>query len=231
MALDGHWCRGRVEVRRPELEGGAIQRQVDGGSICIQIPLRGSLVHDAITKHWSGELRGSWRDEGVDLCHEVVATRNSIVDAQIGAFDVRCPDQARPWLIIEGSDGAMADAENICILLRRVSHFVEIRNAVVAGELEHMSLILDNVDIDVATLERVNASTRINGVLVLIDLNDVVELVRSVLVASEVVEVEPVGLTTLSCDNTNALDVSTGELTGKELQRRCAKVCSKSAWS
>jgi hypothetical protein len=56
----------------------------------------------------------------------------------------------------------MTNTENVCILFRRVRHLVEVRNAVVAGELEHMGLILDDVDVDVATFERVDTSTGVN---------------------------------------------------------------------
>lgn len=123
----------------------------------------------------------------------------------------------------------MANPESVRILLRRISNLVEVWNAVVAGEFEDMSLVLDDVDVDVATLKRVNTSTGVNGVLVLIDLNDVVELVRSILVASEIVEIEPIGLSTLSCHNADALDISAGKLTREDLERRCAEVCVKSA--
>ena len=123
----------------------------------------------------------------------------------------------------------MADTENVCILLRGICHLVEIRDTIIARELEDVSLVLYDVDIDVASFERVDASTSINRVLVLIDLDDIVELVRSILVASEIVKVQPVGLAALSCDYADASDVSTRELTGKELQRRGAKIWLGSA--
>jgi hypothetical protein len=92
-----------------------------------------------------------------------------------------------------------------------------------------MSLVLDDINVDVASFERVDTSTGINRILILIDLNDVIELVGPILVASKIVEVEPVGLAALASDNADARYVSTRKLTRKELQRRRSKVCIQSA--
>ncbi len=52
-----------------------------------------------------------------------------------------------------------------------------------------MSGILDDADVDVATLEGIYTCTSIDRILVLKDLNDLVLLVRAIAVASQVVHI------------------------------------------
>jgi len=82
---------------------------------------------------------------------------------------------------------------------------VERGNSIVAGELEHMSRVLDDIDVDVAAFEWIHASTSIDRVLVLIYLNDVVKLIWTILISAKVIEVKPICLATLACDNAPAV--------------------------
>ena len=173
------------------------------------------MVHDTISEHWSCEFGRSWRNKRVNLCHETVSVRYSVVDSQVGAFDVGGPHQAGPRLIVERSNSAMTDTKHISILLGRVGNLVEVRNAIVTRKLEDVSLVLNDIDVDVATLKRVDTSPSVYRVLILVDLDHIVEFVWAILIAAKVVQVEPVGFPTLAGDNTNALDVPTRELTWK----------------
>ena len=118
----------------------------------------------------------------------------------------------------------MADPEDVCIVLWRVCDLGKRWYAVVAGELENVGWELDDVDVDIATLQRIDTSSSIDRVLVLIDLNHVVELVWAVLVPAEVIKIEPVRLATLASHNSHSRDVATRKLAGQELKWSCAKI-------
>ena len=87
-----------------------------------------------------------------------------------------------------------------------------------------MRLVVDDVDVDVATFERIDTGTSVDRVLVLIDLYGSVSFVRSILITSQIVKVKPVRLTTLARHNTNPADVSTRVLAGQDLEWRCPQV-------
>ena len=87
-----------------------------------------------------------------------------------------------------------------------------------------MSRKLNDVNIDVAAFKRVNTSTSIDRIFVLRDLDDIVELVWSALIATKIIEIEPVSLAALAGDNTHSLDVATLKLAGKDFERRSAQV-------
>jgi len=58
----------------------------------------------------------------------------------------------------------------------------------------------------------------------LVNLEHRVELVGTVLVTTHVVEVDPVGLSTFTGNNTDSSDIAAREFTGEELQRGCAEI-------
>lgn len=90
-------------------------------------------------------------------------------------------------MVIQRCDSPMSDTEDVSIILWRVGHMVERGNSIVAGELEHMSRVLDDIDVDVAAFEWIHASTSIDRVLVLIYLNDVVKLIWTILISAKVI--------------------------------------------
>ena len=78
----------------------------------------------------------------------------------------------------------MTDAKDVGIVLWRVSNVDERCHSVVAGEFKDMCRILDDIDVDVTALERVYTSTSVHRIFILRHLNNVVELVRIVLIAT-----------------------------------------------
>lgn len=81
-----------------------------------------------------------------------------------------------------------------------------------------MSLVLDHIDVNISSLERVYTSASIDRILILFDLNDTVEFVWTILVASKIIKIEPISFTTLASHNAYACDAPTRELTWKYLQ-------------
>lgn len=81
------------------------------------------------------------------------------------------------------------------------------------------------VDVDVSSLEGVHSGTSIHRVLVLVDLEDLVHVVRAIAIATEVVEIEPVSPTALAGDHADALDAATGERAARQdLERAGSQV-------
>ena len=78
---------------------------------------------------------------------------------------------------------------------------IERGHTVIAGEFEDMSRVLYDVDIDVAALEWVYASTSIYRILILVNLNDIVEFIWAILVSAQVIKIKPISLAALACDN------------------------------
>jgi hypothetical protein len=79
--------------------------------------------------------------------------------------------------------------------------------------------ILNDVDVDIATFEWINARASVDRVFVLDNLDDGIQLTWSVAVAAHVIKVDKVGLAALPGHDSNSTDCTTGELTRKELQR------------
>jgi hypothetical protein len=75
-----------------------------------------------------------------------------------------------------------------------------------------MGWVLDNVDVDVTSFERIDSCTSVHGVLVLVDLNDPILLVGTVTVPSKIIEVEEVGLSTLAGHHAHSSDAAALEL-------------------
>ena len=87
-------------------------------------------------------------------------------------------------------------------------------NSVDARELEHSGRVVDDVDVDVPAFQRIHSCTSIDRILILVHLDDIIQLVRPILVPSEIIQVEPVSLSALSSHNSNAFDISARELAG-----------------
>ena len=106
----------------------------------------------------------------------------------------------------------MAYAKNVGILLKTVRNLGKDGVAIgIAAELEDMGRVLDDVDVNIASFKRIDASTSVNGVLVLRDLNGKITLVRAHLIAPQVVKVQPVGLARFPGDDTHSFDIRTGK--------------------
>ena len=118
----------------------------------------------------------------------------------------------------------MTCAEDIGILLRCVGDLVERCNAAIAGELEDMCLVLDDANVDVATLERIDTRTSIDRVLVLNDLNHLILLVGAITVTSKIVHVQEVRLSTLAGHNTHPSDTTALKLAWQELEWGCSEI-------
>ena len=175
------------------------------------------MVHDSISEDRPRELGRSRSIEGVDQ-GQVAIDWHSVVDSQIETLYVRYPNQASSGLIVQGCDSAMSYTKSSSIKLWRVCNFGEGWHAVCAGEHKDVRLIVDDVDIDVATFERIDTGTCVDRVLILVDLYGSVAFVWSVLITSQIVKIEPVCLSTLASDNPDAADVSTGILAGQNLE-------------
>lgn len=201
----------------------AVDWVVDGRAETVERALKSSVVDHAITKHRSTKL-GSTRDvERLDQVEHTVL-RDSVVDPQVGTFDVGNPDETGTGLITERSDCSMTNTEDVGVLLWGIGDLGERGDSGVTGKLEDVCLVLDDVDVDVTTFTRVNTSTSVDRVLVLVDLKDGVELVGTVLVTTHVVEVDPVGLAGFTSDDTDSLDVAARELTREDLERGCTEI-------
>ena len=128
-------------------------------------------------------------------------------------------------MTVERCSGTVANAEDIGVVFRRLCDLGKGRLAVVTGELEDIGRVLNNVDVDVASLKRVDTGSSVDGVVVLEDLNNIVVGASSgVSVTTQVIHVKPVGLATLAGDDTNALDISASKLAGKKLKRRGSQI-------
>jgi len=118
----------------------------------------------------------------------------------------------------------MADTKDTCVGTGGISNLGERWNTGTAGELEDVSRITDDTDVDVSTFQRIDTCSSINRILVLVYLNNIVQLVWSVLVSSQVIQVQPVGLSTLSSNNTNTFDISAREFAWQKLERTGSEI-------
>jgi len=120
----------------------------------------------------------------------------------------------------------MTDTKNVSVLLRSVGNKRELRvSASRTTELEDMSLILDDVDVDVSAAKRHDTCAGVYRVLVLGNLDGGVKLVWSHLVTTQIVEVEPVGFAALACYNSHTGHICTFEdVCGQELKRTGTKI-------
>jgi hypothetical protein len=120
----------------------------------------------------------------------------------------------------------MAGARNICILVRRIRNLSEDSvSRRIAGELEDMSRILCYADINIPAAQWQHTGSPVDGVLILVDLDDIVFLIWSILISTEVVEIQPVRLARLASDDSDAAMVRTREnIRRKKLERGCAQV-------
>jgi hypothetical protein len=89
-------------------------------------------------------------------------------------------------------------------------------------------LELDDVDVDIASFERLDSSPGINRVLILVNLKNIVQLVWPGLITTKIVEVEPVGFAALASHNSDALYVAARKLAGQELKWRSTEICTSS---
>lgn len=80
------------------------------------------------------------------------------------------------------------------------------------------------IDVDVTAFARVDTRTGVHRVLILVHLDHIIKAIGAVAVATQVVQVEPVRLATLSSHHTDTLDVATGECAGQDLQRTRSQV-------
>jgi hypothetical protein len=94
----------------------------------------------------------------------------------------------------------MSYSKSVCVLVGAVGDFGEGGDTSVARELENMGGILDDcfllalhvkcyskllaIDVNVPALQRINSSASIDRVLVLIYLDNVVELIRPILIST-----------------------------------------------
>ncbi|KAL1839777.1 hypothetical protein VTK73DRAFT_3915 [Phialemonium thermophilum] len=222
--------RARARVRRlqvdgAEVDGGrAVERRRRGRAEAVDEALGGAHVDDAVAEDGPRELGGPRDGEGLDL-HHLAVLGDGVVDAQVVALHVARPHQAGALLAVERGDGAVAHAQDVGVAGGAVGHLGEGGHAVgAARELEDVRGVLDDVDVDVAALQRVDAGAGVDRVLVLVHLDDAVALAGPRLVAAQVVQVQPVGLAALAGDDADALDVAARELGGQDLERAGAQV-------
>lgn len=103
----------------------------------------------------------------------------------------------------------MSNTQDIGSFLRSIGNLGEGRVAAcVAAELEHMRLVLNDVDVNVATVERVDTGSRVHRVLVL-DwlLGSGIKFVDTHLIAAKIVQIQEISLPRLAGDNTQALGI------------------------
>jgi hypothetical protein len=96
----------------------------------------------------------------------------------------------------------MSNAENISVGCWTVGDLGERWHTRIARELEDMGGVFDDIDVNISTLQRINTSTSVDRVLILICLDDPIEPVWPISVPSHIIQVQPVGLATLASDNT-----------------------------
>lgn len=88
-----------------------------------------------------------------------------------------------------------------------------------------MRLILNDVDVDVTATKWHDTGSSVDRVLVLIDLNSGIQSVRSHLITSKVIKIEPVRLSRLAGNDTHSLDVCTAkDVAGQNLKRSGSKI-------
>jgi hypothetical protein len=126
-----------------------------------------SNVRYSVAKYWSGELGDSRNVESLyKLQVTAIRWRNGIINSQVETLNISGPKKTSAFLTIERRGSTMTDTENVSIFLRGVGDKRELRIAASrATELEDMSLVLDNIDVDVS------ACTGVYRVLVLSDLD------------------------------------------------------------
>lgn len=189
--------------------------------------MSGSDVGDAISENWTRELGDSRDVESLDeLQVAAIRRRNSVVDPQVEALNISGPEETSTFLTIERGGSTVADTQNVSVLLRSVGDKRELRvSASRTTELEDMSLVLDDVDVDVSAAKRHDTCAGVYGVLVLGNLDHGIKLVWAHLVASEIVEIEPVRFATLACDYAHTGNILTFEhVRGQEFKRTGSQI-------
>ena len=169
------------------------------------------MVDNSVTKDGTSEFRNADSVETFDIYQVSTNGRNCVINTQVDTFDVRNPDKTCARLIIERSDRAVSNTKNVGAFLICVRDNAETWDVVDTVELEDTSRPLNDIDVDVSTFEWVDASTCVDGVLVLVGTNDSVTFIWTVLIATKIVEIEEIGLSRLSSHNTNALNIATRE--------------------
>lgn len=103
----------------------------------------------------------------------------------------------------------MSNTQDIGSFLRSVGNLGEGRVAAcITAEFENMGLVLNDVDVDVASVERVNTGSRVYRVLVLNWLlRNGIEFVDTHLIAAKIVQIQEISLPRLASDNTQALGI------------------------
>jgi hypothetical protein len=159
----------------------------------------------------------------VDLSQETVLG-NCIVDAKTVALNITRPKKTAAYLSVHGSGGTMSRAENVCVDSWGVGNLGERRNSSITRELEHVGFVLCHTDVDVSTLQWIHTGSSVDGIFILSNLNDVVEVIWAVPITSKIIQIEPVRFTDLARDNTNTLDVSAREFARQHFQGCCSQI-------
>jgi hypothetical protein len=121
----------------------------------------------------------------------------------------------------------MAHSKNVGIFGGAVVHLGERWYSCITGELENAGGALNNycllalppqvqagfftINVDVCTFQRIDTCSGIHRVLVLIDLDNIVQFVWSILVSDQIIQGQPVVLSALSINNTNSFNIAAGE--------------------
>ncbi len=100
LTLDCHGTRGGIDVDHAELQSSAVEGEIDGRAVSVDVSSRRDLVGHTITEDWSSELGHAWCNEGVDQA-QLAVVWNCIVYPQIGAFDIRYPEESGARLIVQ----------------------------------------------------------------------------------------------------------------------------------
>jgi len=178
--------------------------------------LSGSHVGNTVTEYWPRELGDSRDVERLDeLQVTAIGWGNGIVDSQVETLNICSPEKTSAFLTVQRRSGTVTDTENVGVLLGSVGDKGELRiTASRATELEDMSLVLDDIDVDVSTTEGHDACSGVYRVFILGDLNSSIELVWSHLIATKVVEIQPVGLAAFPGYHAHTSDIRTLEDVG-----------------
>lgn len=215
---------GRVEIGSAKVDRrSTVDGQVDRRSETVKETFGGSDVNTSISEHWSRELSHTVNVKAIDLCQQSILG-NSLVDSETLSANVTGPEEAGTSLAVKRGCGSMTDTKDTCVGTGGIGNLGERWNTSTAGELEDVSRITDDTDVDVSTFQRIDTCSSINRILVLVYLNNIVQLVWSVLVSSQVIQIQPVGLSTLSSNDTNTFDISAREFAWEELERTGSEI-------
>jgi hypothetical protein len=197
--------------------------RVSRSTECIDEPLVGAKVDNAVTEVGAGELVDAWRVEALDE-RENLAVRDGAVDAErvalrVGIVGVRNPEETSARLAVERCDRSVADTEAV-IALTGLGDASKGGLAIHATELENAGLEAVDADVHIAALERIVPGTRVHRVLVVVASKNTVGLAGTGLVAAQIIEIEEVGVAVLPCGDTNTLNGTAGEGVGRKHSQR-----------